>query len=113
MRVIDLPADAGAGMGLLEHVPDGLTPGAFADHLKQAATTHYGHYADRICCGTGERSGAAHAIPARSCRDTLASELRVQVSDGKSAAWRNGSLLLPLGELATAFWLTGWGTGRS
>ena len=95
MRVIDLPADAGVGMGLLEHVPVGLTPGAFADRLKQAAATHYGH------------ALTAFVSQLVKDRETLTQYLRkagtpspsncVQVSRmGKFAAWRNGSPLLPL-----------------
>ena len=43
VRVLDLPADAGKGLGVLDHLA-GFTSGqAFADHFKAAAATHYGH----------------------------------------------------------------------
>jgi putative DNA primase/helicase len=43
VRVLDLPADAGAGHGIFDHLA-GFTSGqALADHLKAAVATHYGH----------------------------------------------------------------------
>ncbi|WP_454020420.1 DUF927 domain-containing protein [Azospirillum sp. Marseille-Q6669] len=42
VRLIDLPADAGADMGLFERVPAGDTPNSFARRLGQASTEHYG-----------------------------------------------------------------------
>ena len=42
VRVVDVPADAGAGLGLFDTVPDGMTPGAFADGLKSAAAKYHG-----------------------------------------------------------------------
>ena len=42
VRVIDLPADAGAGLGIFDRVPEGVEPGAFADALRAAAKRHHG-----------------------------------------------------------------------
>jgi putative DNA primase/helicase len=43
VRVLDLPADAGTGHGVFDHLA-GFTSGqVLADHLKAAAATHYGH----------------------------------------------------------------------
>ncbi|MBV6415128.1 MAG: hypothetical protein OMOMHJEC_02971 [Xanthomonadales bacterium] len=42
VRVVDIPADAGAGLGLFDHVPEGQTPGAFADALRAAVRKHHG-----------------------------------------------------------------------
>ncbi|WP_165177596.1 DUF927 domain-containing protein [Desulfovibrio sp. ZJ369] len=43
VRLVDIPADAGAGMGIFEELHDHASPQAFADVLKQSAATHYGH----------------------------------------------------------------------
>lgn len=42
VRFVDIAADAGAGLGLFDRVPDG-TPEAFADQIAHAARIHYGH----------------------------------------------------------------------
>lgn len=43
VRFLDLPADAGAGAGLFEHVPAEFgSPAAFADHLKSASQAFRG-----------------------------------------------------------------------
>lgn len=45
VRLIDVPADAGAGMGIFEDLHGHESPQAFADALKLAASTDYGHAA--------------------------------------------------------------------
>lgn len=45
VRLIDVPADAGAGMGIFEDLHGFDSPQAFADAIKQAAAAHYGHTA--------------------------------------------------------------------
>lgn len=43
VRLLDIPADAGAGLGLFENLHGLASAQAFADGIKQAATTYYGH----------------------------------------------------------------------
>lgn len=43
VRLLDIPADAGAGLGLFENLHGHASAQAFADAIKQAAATHYGH----------------------------------------------------------------------
>ncbi|WP_281502937.1 DUF927 domain-containing protein [Ancylobacter crimeensis] len=43
VRIVDIPADAGAGMGLFENLHGFPSADAFARHLKMAAGEHYGH----------------------------------------------------------------------
>ena len=45
VRLIDVPADAGAGMGIFENIHGYAGPQAFADALQRAAATDYGHAA--------------------------------------------------------------------
>lgn len=42
VRIIDLPADAGAEMGMFERLHDFSTPEALARHLREATQQHYG-----------------------------------------------------------------------
>ncbi|SPJ25449.1 DUF927 domain-containing protein [Palleronia abyssalis] len=43
VRLLDLPADAGVGLGLFETLHDSPGPTAFADRIAARARTHYGH----------------------------------------------------------------------
>ncbi|MBS0244222.1 MAG: DUF927 domain-containing protein, partial [Proteobacteria bacterium] len=43
VRVNDLPADAGTGHGVFDHLAGFASGQALADHLKAAAAAHYGH----------------------------------------------------------------------
>jgi putative DNA primase/helicase len=45
VRVIDLPADAGAGMGVFEEIHGAEGPAEFVKLLRDASTKHYGHAA--------------------------------------------------------------------
>jgi len=45
VRLVDVPADAGAGFGIFENLHGHETARAFSDAIKQAAATHYGHAA--------------------------------------------------------------------
>lgn len=47
VRLVDVPADAGVGLGIFDYVPGGFTSAAdFADYLKRTAAEHYGHHGD-------------------------------------------------------------------
>ena len=43
LRLLDLPADAGAGMGAWEALHNMAGPAAFSDAIKSACALHYGH----------------------------------------------------------------------
>ena len=43
VRIVDIPADAGAGMGMFENLHGFANADAFARHLKVASGEHYGH----------------------------------------------------------------------
>jgi putative DNA primase/helicase len=45
VRLVDVPADAGAGFGLFEELHGFPSAQVFADAIKEAAATHYGHTA--------------------------------------------------------------------
>ncbi|MFX8067448.1 hypothetical protein ABTK78_20395, partial [Acinetobacter baumannii] len=42
VRIVDVAADAGAGMGILEELHEFPSPDALARHLTKAAQHHYG-----------------------------------------------------------------------
>ncbi|MGB8841318.1 MAG: DUF927 domain-containing protein, partial [Aliidongia sp.] len=48
VRVVDLPADAGAGLGMFEQLHGFASADAFARHLKAATAGTYGHAASKL-----------------------------------------------------------------
>jgi len=113
VRVIDLPADAGAGLGLFDRVPDGLTAGAFADALKSASAKHYGHALPAFL-----RALVADPAKARAAltdlRDGIAAKLAGDDATGQvRRVAQRFALVAAAGELATAYGLTGWTTSEA
>jgi len=111
VRVIDLRADAGAGLGLFEDVHGATNPAAFSQTLRQSANACYG--------AAGRAFVAALAKDLPEYRDRLG-ELRrmfVQdvVPDGADGQVRRVAdrfaLVAAAGEIATVLDLTGWPTG--
>ncbi|OZB52908.1 MAG: hypothetical protein B7X38_06665 [Stenotrophomonas sp. 14-69-23] len=113
VRVIDLPADAGAGLGLFDHVPGGMAASVFAEALKAAAAKHYGH-------GLRAFLRALVADPEKSraelvdMRDKITCELASGDAVGQvRRVAQRFALVAAAGELATAYGLTGWATGEA
>ena len=108
LRMIDLPADAGAGLGIFEELHDLEGPGALAQHLTRAAETTY---------GTAGRAWLEHLT---GCTDGLMRDLRDRMDAialdlvPESAAGqvqrvgRRFALVAAAGEMATAAGITGW-----
>ena len=113
VRVIDLPADAGAGFGVFDSVPDGATAGAFADRLTVAAGKYYGTalpaFLQLLVADPGKARGML-----RRMRDELARELADDHADGQVRRVADRfALIAAAGELATVFGMTGWATGEA
>lgn len=108
VRVVDVPADAGRGLGLFDRLPAGMAPGLFADRLKQAADTHYGHALPAFLTAlTRDRETAKRAV--QEMRDTLAADLAKGCDDGQvRRVAQRFALIAAAGELATHYGLTGW-----
>ncbi|MGF1277593.1 DUF927 domain-containing protein [Acetobacter pasteurianus] len=115
VRFVDVPADAGAGMGLFEETHHCDTPGEFADYLANACGQFYGapfrafmeHLADRMAA-EGVR-GLREALLAR--MDTIASAYLQnwpKASGQVRSVARRFAMIALAGELATEFDLTGW-----
>jgi len=113
VRVIDLPADAGAGHGLFDAVPDGMTAGAFADSLKASSAKHYGHALPAFLRAlVADPAKAREALAAM--RDAIAAELEPDDAAGQvRRVAQRFALVAAAGELATAYRLTGWQMGEA
>lgn len=113
VRVIDLPADAGAGLGLFERLPAGIRPGAFADALKDAAATHFGHAGPAFVAELVKHHGEAREA-LRTARDAIAATLAPADAAGQvRRVAQRFALVAAAGELATEYGLTGWAEGEA
>ena len=88
VRILDIPADAGAGLGLFENLHGHASSQAFADAIRQAAATHYGHagplFIEELQKNIDTAKGLAKKLP------VLAEKLSGGSADGqvKRAAMR-------------------------
>ncbi len=98
--MLDIPADAGAGHGLFDHLPDGMDGAEFAGALNRAATEVYGTpsraFIEWLCADTEWATVAARRV-----QDQMLAELVPADADGqvKRAAGRF-ALVAAAGELA-------------
>jgi uncharacterized protein (DUF927 family) len=113
VRLIDIPADAGAGLGLFESMPEGMSPGAFSDALKAATGKHHGHAALVFLRGLVADPAKARGVLA-AMREKVAGTLTgVEAAGQVRRVAHRFALLAAAGELATAWGLTGWPTGEA
>lgn len=59
VRLVDFPADAGAGLGIFERVEEGMTPGQAAIGIKDAVKKDYGHAGRAFVSALVEGGGEA------------------------------------------------------
>jgi len=113
VRVIDLPADAGAGLGLFENLHGAASADAFARQLKEAAGQFYGTalraFLDRL---VKERDSVA--VAARHYAREFVAEQCPPDADGqvKRVATRFG-LVAAAGAVATAYGILPWGSDEA
>ncbi len=110
VRMVDLPADAGAGLGAFEvlHEFEGKGGAAFADAIKADAAKYYGaagiEFLEKLT-----RDSDAIAERSKRAVATLADEWASGSSSGQVArVARRFALVAVAGELATEFGITGW-----
>lgn len=111
VRMIDVPADAGAGLGVWQALHGHATPRAFADALNDAVRHHHGAagpvFLERLAAN---RKGALAAI-----RDTIDRwQARHVPADASGMVQRGGkrfALIAAAGELARSFDVLPWPAG--
>lgn len=113
VRVLDIPADAGAGLGMFERLPAGMSGGRFADSLSDAAAANYGHAGRAFVRWlVGNHAEAREAL--RTIRDALAAAMAPDGSAGQvHRVAQRLALIGAAGELATDAGLTGWTPGEA
>jgi putative DNA primase/helicase len=113
VRLIDVPADAGAGLGLFENLHGHASAQAFADAIKSAASTHYGHAA-RAFIATFQQNRAEAADTLHKGFATGLECLCLPDVDGQVQRVARRFLLCALaGEMAAEWGLLPWGQGEA
>jgi uncharacterized protein (DUF927 family) len=117
IRLLDIPADAGVGMGMFENLHGTGSAGAFAEQLKRAAQECHGaplrEFVEQIAQWlANDPEGTKSAL--RDLRDDFIREYLPGGASGqvRSACGRFG-LIAAAGEIATSFDLTGWPKGEA
>lgn len=113
VRVVDLKTDAGAGLGIFDIVPEGITSGAFAEQLKSAAAEHYGHALHawlEVLVKDRKRARTFLKTMVTALVDDLAGG--VDTGQVRRVAARF-AVAAAAGELATASGITGWVQGEA
>jgi uncharacterized protein (DUF927 family) len=113
VRVVDIPADAGAGMGMFENLHEFADAEKLASHLKRTASTVYGAPARQfleLFCADQEKCTEA----AKACRTEFMRENSPLGADGQvlRVAARFG-LAAAAGELARSFGILPWEAGEA
>jgi putative DNA primase/helicase len=112
VRLVDIPADAGAGCGAFEELHGAASSGIFAEELRQATEQYYGAPIRRFLELLATRHTADPLGLAELLRVNRDEFLTAHLPDGASGQVRSVcgrfALIAAAGSLATAFGLTGW-----
>ncbi len=83
VRVLDIPADPGAGFGLFDRLPDGMDGAAFAGVLNLAASEVYGTparaFIEWLCADTERAMAAARGIQKQMLAELVSTDADGQV----------------------------------
>ena len=117
VRLIDMPADAGAGMGLFELLHGAANPGAFAEQLASAMHDQHGTAGPAflqwlVPLVSADSAWARDAIRPR-VQDFLAEFLPPGADGQVRSVSRRLALIAIGGELATEAGVTGWPEGQA
>lgn len=113
VRVVDIPADAGAGRGLFEELHGFPSADTFARHLKAAAVESFGTAARAFLDALAKAPDEATETLAKYRSEFLEQHVPVK-SDGQ--VFRVGirfALVAAAGEMATAFGVLPWSRGEA
>lgn len=113
VRLLNIEADAGKGMGIFENIHGAKSAGAFARKLKSAALRFYGTPL-RAWLEFLVKDPAAARKRLRTLQSEFLNEHVPPSASGEvSRAAQRFSLIAAAGELATAAGITGWNEGES
>ena len=113
LRMIDLPADAGAGRGIFEELHEFESGGALAERLRLTAAKTYGTPGRALLEYLTDNTAGL----SRTLRERMAAIVPELVPESASGQVRDAgrffALLAAAGELATEQGITGWPAGEA
>ncbi len=108
IRMADIEADAGAGMGAFENTHGVDSPAAFARALKEAASTNYGEVGLEWLRFVVKDRAELFGLVNDGCRQFVETNVPAGSSGQVLRVARRFGLVAVAGELATYYGLTGW-----
>lgn len=112
VRIVDIPADAGAGLGIFDELPEGFAkPAAAADALRRAAERHRGHALPVFVRGLIERGDLAQLAGQIECerRAWVRNHARPDADGQVIRVARRFALIAAAGRLAVELDVLPWG----
>jgi len=112
VRLLNIDADAGAGLGLFENIHGAESPDAFARQLKDAARQYYGAPLRAYLDVLARNRISAEAAIRNFQTDFLGRHVPAGASGEVFRAAQRFALIAAAGELATDSGITGWKKGE-
>ncbi|KZE25327.1 DUF927 domain-containing protein [Crenobacter luteus] len=113
IRLLAVPADAGAGLGLFHALHDKPNGKALADQLKAAVASHYGHPARAFLTRLVSERASIGALIVEQMRRFAADVVPAGAHGQVHRAAARFALVAVAGELASAWGITGWPKGAA
>jgi uncharacterized protein (DUF927 family) len=117
VRLVDVPADAGAGMGMFEQLHGKPDTDTFARHLRDVTARFYGTpihaYLDRLTDRLAADQDELLSVLAEMRREFIADHVPAGASGQVLSVAGRFALIAAGGELATALGVTGWPDGEA
>lgn len=113
LRLIDLGADAGRGLGLFDHAAQAGSPGELAKALGEACGKSYGSAGRAWLEHLAGRTDTLAAELRERMRAFEAETLKAEASGQVERVARRFALVAAAGEMASAAGLTGWPEGEA
>ncbi|MGA7741358.1 MAG: DUF927 domain-containing protein [Polyangia bacterium] len=113
IRLADVDADAGAGMGIVEQLNGHTSPAALVDAIRDAAARTYGAVGDEWLRRLVPDRGKIAAHVAANVTQVAAELAPAGASGQAQRVARRFALVAVAGEMATAYGLTGWPEGEA
>jgi uncharacterized protein (DUF927 family) len=112
VRLVDVPADAGAGMGIFEDLHGAASPGEFAEILRNATARCYGTpiraYLDALTERLAADRDGLRQLLETTRREFMSRHLPAGASPQVRSVCGRFALIAAAGSLATVFGVTGW-----
>jgi putative DNA primase/helicase len=113
VRVLEIAADAGRGLGIFEDLHGFKQPGALAEHLRLAVDRNCGHAAREVLTHMTKKAGTLPGEASKLRAAFIAEHCPADADGQVRRACGRFALVGIAGELATQFGITGWVEGTA